>query len=120
MSLGAYQKTQKITESPRETEYRLFGQVTKALKDIQGLDRRDKRVIDALDWNRRMWGVLAIDCGSEGNGLQIPLRAQIISLSIWVSKHSSEVMRGKADVEDLIDINSTIMEGLRTVVAAQA
>lgn len=117
MSLGAYQKTQKITESPRETEYRLFGQVTRALKDIKDVERHDARVIDALDWNRRMWSVLAIDCGSDGNGLEDKLRAQIISLSIWVSKHSTEVMRGKADVEPLIDINTTIMEGLRGIAA---
>ena len=117
MSLGAYQKTQKITENPRETEYRLFGQVTHALIGVRGVDRNDGRVIDALDWNRRMWTVLATDCGSEGNGLNDKLRAQIVSLSIWVSKHSSEVMRGAADVEPLIDINTTIMEGLRSVVA---
>jgi flagellar protein FlaF len=120
MSLGAYQKTQKITENPRETEYRLFGQVTHALIGVKSLEPSDKRVIDALDWNRRMWGVLSTDCGSDGNGLAIPLRAQIISLSIWVSKYSSEVMRGKADVEPLIDINTTIMEGLRAVVDARS
>lgn len=113
MSLGAYQKTQKITESPRETEYRLFGQVTHALLGVKDADRTDKRLIDALDWNRRMWTVLASDCSSDENGLQDKLRAQIISLSIWVSKHSSEIMRGKAEVEPLIDINTTIMEGLR-------
>ena len=120
MSLGAYQKAQKITESPRETEYRLFGQVTHALMGIRGRERQDKRVIDALDWNRRMWGVLSMDCGSEGNGLAIPLRAQIISLSLWVSKHSSEVRRGTADVEPLIEINTTIMEGLRAAADAGA
>lgn len=118
MSLGAYQKTQKITENPRETEYRLFGQVTHALMGIRGVDRQDKSVIDALDWNRRMWAVLATDCGSDGNGLGNQLRAQIISLSIWVSKHSTEVMRGTEDVEPLIEINTTIMEGLRGVVEA--
>lgn len=118
MSLGAYQKTQKITASPRETEYRLFGQVTHALMGVRGLERHDKRVIDALDWNRQMWGVLSMDCGSDGNGLAVPLRAQIVSLSLWVSKHSTAVMRGTEDVEPLIEINTTIMEGLRAVVDA--
>ena len=31
MTLKAYQNTQRITEDPRQTEYRLFGQVTGAL-----------------------------------------------------------------------------------------
>ena len=35
MSLKAYQNTQRISEDPRQTEYRLFGQVTGALIDAQ-------------------------------------------------------------------------------------
>ena len=31
MSLQAYQKAQRSTERPRDTEYRLFAQVTQAL-----------------------------------------------------------------------------------------
>ena len=117
MSLGAYQKVQRTTESPRDAEYRLFGTVTSALIEAKGLDKLDKKLIEALDWNRRMWSVLAGDCAGEGNGLPEALRAQIISISLWVSKYSSEVMRGKGDIEDLIDINKTIMEGLKPTAA---
>ena len=35
MTLRAYQKTQATTEGPRNTEYRLFGQVTGALLDAK-------------------------------------------------------------------------------------
>ena len=113
MSLGAYQKVQQTTESPRNSEYRLFGSVTSALIDAQKLDRLDKGLIHALDWNRRMWSALASDCAGDGNGLPEQLRAQIISISIWVSKYSSDIMKDNGDVEDLIDINKTIMEGLK-------
>jgi flagellar protein FlaF len=40
------------------------------------------------------------------------LRASIISLSLWVGRHSSAVMRKEEDFEPLIDINRTIMQGL--------
>ena len=40
------------------------------------------------------------------------LRAQIISISLFVSRHSSEIMRGDEDFEPLIDINRMIMQGL--------
>jgi flagellar protein FlaF len=40
------------------------------------------------------------------------LRAQIISISLWVSRYTSTVMRERADIAPLIDINRTIMEGL--------
>jgi flagellar protein FlaF len=112
MGLEAYQKTQKVAASPRDTEYRIFAQVTTALINAKDPNTTLTQLIDALDWNRRLWSTLATDCGLPGNGLPKELRAQIISLSLWVSRHSSEVARRKADIDDLIDINKMIMEGL--------
>lgn len=40
------------------------------------------------------------------------LRGQIISLALWVSRYSSQVLREGADIDPLIDINRTMMEGL--------
>ena len=68
--------------------------------------------IDALDWNRRLWSTLASDCSDSGNGLGGPLRAQIISISLFVNRHSSVVMRGEDDFSTLIEINRSIMQGL--------
>lgn len=112
MSLQAYERAQNTTQSPRQVEYRLFGQVTGALIEARDGGSRDKRFFEALDWNRRMWSTLSSDCGAKGNKLPDMLRAQIVSLSIWVTKYSSRVALGKADIQDLIDINKTIMEGL--------
>ena len=112
MSYQAYQKSQQSSEDPRQTEYRLFAQVTRALMDAGETPKNIGRLADALDWNRRIWSTFASDCGAEGNGLPPQLRASIISLSIWVSKHSSLVMKGEESIDDLISINKTIMEGL--------
>lgn len=113
MSLRAYQQTAARAESPKETEYRLFGQVTRALMEAAALDPKDLGGrIDALDWNRRLWSALATDCGSPENGLPAELRAGIISLAIWVGKYTSLVIRGEDDIQDLIDVNRMIMQGL--------
>lgn len=113
MSLRAYQKTQRSTEQPRETEYRLFAQVTQALIEANGQGRSNVTVlVDALDWNRRLWSTLATDCASDGNKLPDALRAQIISLSLWVSRFSSDAARSGASLEPLIDVNKSIMAGL--------
>ena len=112
MSYQAYQKAQQSAEKPSQVEYRLFAEVTNALMKVRDRAIRDKQMVEALDWNRRMWSVLSSDCGTEGNALPAQLRAGIISLSIWVSKHSSAVMRGEESIDDLININRTIMEGL--------
>lgn len=113
MGLQAYQKTAQRAESPRELEYRLFGQVTRALMDAAKLDPTDyAKRIDALDWNRRVWSAFSTACGDPENKLPHALRAQIISLAIWVGKHSSAVMRGEEDFQDLIEVNRMIMQGL--------
>ena len=113
MSLRAYQQAATRAENPRDMEYRLFAQVTRALMDAAKLDPSDfAGRMDALDWNRRLWSTLAADCGSTGNGMPPPLRASIISLSIWVSKHTSLVIRNQEDFEPLIEINRMIMQGL--------
>ena len=113
MSLQAYQKASARAENPREMEYRLFGQVTRALMAAAESDVSDTATrIDALDWNRRLWSVLATDCADSANSLPVELRAQIISLSIWVNKHSSAVMRREEDFAPLIDVNRIMMQGL--------
>ncbi|HYM18731.1 MAG TPA: flagellar biosynthesis regulator FlaF [Micropepsaceae bacterium] len=113
MTLRAYQKAQAAGETPRNAEYRLFGQVTGALIEAQSAGVKGKPLVEAIDWNRRLWSTLAVDCMDEGNRLPKELRAQIVSLSLWVSKYSSEVMRDGATLEPLIDINRTIMQGLQ-------
>lgn len=111
--LSAYSQAATRAETPREMEYRLFGQVTRALIHASTVDPSDvKTRIDALDWNRRLWSVLATDCADPANQLNNPLRAQIISISLFVGRHSSAVMRGEEDFETLIDINRSIMQGL--------
>lgn len=113
MSLNAYKAAATRAESPRELEYRLFGEVTRALMHAATVDKTDIATrIAALDWNRRLWSALATDCSDPDNALNMGMRAQIISISLFVSKHSSAIMRGEEDFEPLIDINRLIMQGL--------
>jgi len=113
MSLRAYQQAAARAETPRELEYRLFGQVTRALIEASKSDPNDLATrMDALDWNRRMWSALAEDCASSDNQLPHALRAQFISLSIWVGKFTSMVIRREDDMAALIDVNRMIMQGL--------
>ena len=113
MSLQVYTAATARAETPRDLEYRLFGQVTRALVHASTVDASDLATrIDALDWNRRLWSALASDCSDPANALANPMRAQIISLSLFINRHSSAVMRGEETFQDLIDINRMMMQGL--------
>ncbi|MEX6726058.1 flagellar biosynthesis regulator FlaF [Parapedomonas caeni] len=120
MSLQAYRRVQQVAESPRQTEYRLFAQVTGALIKARDTQATGAPLVEALDWNRRMWSALSTDCGLPGNQLPQALRAQIISLALWVGRYSSEVARNKSDIDALIDVNKAIMEGLAMQAQLQA
>jgi len=113
MSHQAYKSTQRITEDPRGAEYRLFGQVTGALIDAQKNGIKGGPLAETVDWNRRLWGSLAADCMDDRNRLPKEVRAQIVSLSLWVTKYSKEVTRQGAPMDPLIAINRTIMQGLQ-------
>jgi flagellar protein FlaF len=121
MSVQAYQQAAARAESPREIEYRLFGQVTRALMAAAELEAGDIGArMDVLDWNRRLWSTLAADCARPSNQLPAPLRANIISLSLWVNRHTSAIMRGDEGFGPLIDVNKLMMQGLEPKQASAA
>lgn len=121
MSHQAYQTAATWAESPRQMEYRLFAQVTLALMEASKSDPHDVLArIDVLDWNRRVWTALREDCGSSENGLPAPLRASIISLAIWVGRHTSAVIRRDEKIEPLIEVNRMIMQGLSPATSANS
>jgi flagellar protein FlaF len=114
MTLQAYKNTQTATEDPRVTEYRLFGQVTGRLLEVRASNAQGTPLVEAVDWNRRLWRTLAADCMDDRNALTQDVRAKIISLSLWVSKYSRKATREKAPLDPLIEINRTIMQGLQS------
>lgn len=113
MTVQAYQRAATQAENPREVEYRVFGLVTAALVRAKETGRSDLPALSkALYDNRRLWSTLMTDCARPENKLPPETRAQIISLSMFVDKHSSLVMREGESLDPLIDINKTMMDGL--------
>src|SRR5215813_7254353 len=99
MSIQAYQRAATQADSPRELEYRAFGQVTAGLVRMKDTPEREPAALaEVLDANRKLWNVLSADCSAPGNQLPMNLRAQIISLSLWVSRYSSDVLASGADM----------------------
>jgi flagellar protein FlaF len=112
MSIQAYQRVNQQAEPPRQTEYRAFADATRALIAANENRAQIALTVEAIHKNRRLWSILSDDCAAPGNKLPDGLRAGIISLAIFVDRHSSQVIRENADIDVLIDINRTIMQGL--------
>lgn len=111
---SAYAAAASPIRTARTSEYAIFAKVTHKLKDVDEFDKTAfPRLAAAVSDNQRLWRALFEDLVHEGNALPIPLKAQLIGLAEFVRKHSLKVLAGKASVLPLIDINTSIMRGLR-------
>ncbi len=109
LARSAYGSSSRVVQTARSTEYDVFSRITAALK--AATEFPDKA--EALDRNRRLWTLLAADVAGEGNQLPTDLRARIFYLAEFTQAHTSKVLRGEAEADALIEINTAIMAGLR-------
>ena len=113
MSIAAYTRTIKETESPRQIEGRVVAQVTTALERHAAEGPGSPEFRDALFRNQRLWGAFRGALIDDDNALPAALRASLISLSFWVDRHTTAVLNGGDTAEALIDVNRRILAGLR-------
>lgn len=98
---------------PRNIEYQLFSKTTGRLNKASQPDGSFNDLAQALSDNLELWRILALDVIDDENGLPDQLRAQLFYLFEFTNAHTSKVLRGEADATALIDINTSIMKGLR-------
>jgi flagellar biosynthesis activator protein FlaF len=110
MSIDAYRRQQEIAETPRETERRALSMVIGKLLDAK--EQGGAALTEACYLNERLWNIFRADLSVPENGLPAPLKAQLLSLALWVQRYTSQVIRGEADPDPLIAVNRSIYEGL--------
>ena len=117
----AYASPGAPVRTPRGNEAEAFARVTRALKIAQsGGKLAHPKLAAALHANRRLWTLLAGSVADPSNALPKQLRAQLIFHAAFTAKHSGEGLRGKADVAELIELNSIMMKALREKDATDA
>lgn len=112
MSLIAYQRARTITETPRATECRLMRQITGEMIQAREAGLSGVPLMPVLFRNREVWNAFASACGARGNLLPDALRASIVSIGLWVDRHTSEVAAGRDHIDALIEVNRSVIEGL--------
>ena len=77
-----------------------------------GVNSRD--TVEALHYIRSLWSILMEDLASSENDLPDALRADLISIGIWVLREAEQIRLNRSDdFENLIEINAMICEGLK-------
>lgn len=118
MGIHQYRTAQRQAESPQQSEYRVLAEVTRRLMEID--DVKAPAAVQALYDNAAVWGTFAADVSMPENPLPDALKAQILSLYLWVERHSRQVGRGGAKIQPLVDVNKAVMAGLAAQASAAA
>ncbi|MCB9959501.1 MAG: flagellar biosynthesis regulator FlaF [Rhodospirillaceae bacterium] len=114
---SAYQKSQRVTMEPIQVEADVLGRITREIESLRG--ESGPELVKCLYRNVQLWNAFAADCLSPDNKLTDQLKASIVSLSIWVEKHTHLVSKGKATPDALIDVNRSVIAGLFQAQKAQ-
>src|SRR4051794_29417195 len=110
MSVRRYQQAQDNYEDPRAAEHRMLSRVTGML--VEGGKRGGRDLIEACYYNRKLWTIFQSDLANSENKLPDAVKANLLSLSIWVQRYTGQVLDG-APVEPLIELNRSMMDGLK-------
>ena len=112
--LQAYAQTQKSSMSSREIEAMAFTKAALKLEDAKkSLDDYDAYA-SALKFNQLLWTIIQADIVDQENQLPDQLKANILSLSIFVDRQTIKALAdtNEKHLDVLININKNLAEGL--------
>lgn len=100
----------------RDNEYTIFSRVTRLLREADP-DCKTAEAITAVHKNNELWTLLAADLSHPDNALPDETKAGLLSLAGFSVRHGHSLLAGIGSIQALIDINMSIMKGLRGEVA---
>ena len=110
----AYAADATPVRTPKSIEYEAVAHVTRKLTKAQALgDTGFPALAAALEQNRKLWQIFAMEVASRDNGLPQNLRAQIFYLAEFTFAHTRKVLARKENVTELIEVNTAILRGLK-------
>ncbi len=73
-----------------------------------------REAIEALTFTRKLWAFFIEDLARPENGLPRQLRADLISIGLWIMRESEEIRLGNSsNFKELIEVSQLISDGLR-------
>lgn len=114
MTLARYdEEIEESAGEARSRERRALNHGIDLLNKLQDGELAETESAEALLYIRRLWTFFVQDLDNPRNGLPEQLRAQLISIGIWVIRESDRIrLEGHSDVSDLVAVNMTIRDSL--------
>ncbi len=114
LAVKAYGEVRNRTADNKSLEAALFEQITDGMIDAENLEQDNPaKWADAVNRNLELWTALTTDLLNPDNQLPAATRKSLLELSVFVRRASMQVLSGGGELSDLIEINQSIMQGLK-------
>lgn len=119
-ALRGYGQSQRQTASDKHIELQLFSSITARLRAQVSKEstKLNPVMAQALIDNAKLWNILFCDLVSEENSLPLPIKQNLISLAEFTQNHTKRVFRGEAGMSILVEINDSVIIGLKASLMA--
>ncbi|WP_181704749.1 flagellar biosynthesis regulator FlaF [Chthonobacter rhizosphaerae] len=104
---------QETAAEGRANERKAFEFVIGELRSARDRGPNSIEAVNAIYQMRRLWAILIEDLATPENGFQPALRADLISIGLFMLNHAERIRQGESsDFDVLIDLNQIIAKGL--------
>ena len=73
-----------------------------------------QEAVEALHFTNRVWSAFLEDLGSNDNALPKEIRANLISIGLWLLRETEDIRQGRTNnFEGLIEVSQIIRDGIQ-------
>ncbi|WP_404925324.1 flagellar biosynthesis regulator FlaF [Mesorhizobium sp. ORM16] len=111
-SYADIQSTSVADAKDRERE--LLTRSINMLAAAAALGPASMEAVEALHFTNRVWTAFVEDLGSNDNALPKELRANLISIGLWLLREAEDIRQGRTqNFEGLIEVSQIIRDGIQ-------
>lgn len=105
-----------LDETPQGARQRERQAIDHSISLLQAAERagvQSREAVEALLFARKLWAILIEDLAKSENDLPQQLRADLISIGLWVMREAEQIRLEKSDnFKGIIEVSQTIRDGL--------
>ncbi len=113
-NLSYAETMEELCTDERMNEAEAINIVIGKLEKAQEMGASSREAVEAIFSTRRLWNFFLESLSDDSNALPAPLRADLISIGIWVLKEAEKIrQQEETSFAALININSIIRDSLQ-------